>query len=367
MNKTRILFALFITTLAAAWTGCTQKQAHAQQPPATATILEDTVKTLTIIGVGDMMLGTNYPAGHLPPNDGKTLLDSVKDILRDADVTFGNQEGTICGNKGRVKKCSNPKICYAFRSPMHYAQYFTDAGFDMLSLANNHSGDFGEEGRAFTIKTLHEQNLKYAGLLNCPTAIYEKDGIKYGLAAFAPNSGTVSIKDIDGAVEIVKELDTRCDIVIVSFHGGAEGRSQQHVPRKTEIFLGENRGDVYAFSHAVIDAGADVVFGHGPHVTRAIELYNDRLICYSLGNFATYSRFSLTAESGVAPIVKVFMDTTGKFVKAHITPIKQEGEGIPMPDREKQWALKLIQDLTKTDFPETPLTIGDDGWVWKKE
>lgn len=329
---------------------------------------DSAIRTVTIIGVGDMMLGTNYPSTkHLAPNDGANLLDSVRAILIDADITFGNLEGTLAGTKGKVKRCRNPKLCYAFRSPSHYGQYYKDAGFDLVSIANNHSGDFGAEGREITMKTLEEYGIQYAGLLSCPTTIIEKDGIKYGLAAFAPNSGTVSINDIEGAKEIVQGLDSLCDIVIVSFHGGGEGRSKQHVTKETELFIGENRGNVYEFSHAVIDAGADVVFGHGPHVTRAIELYNNHLICYSLGNFATYDRFSLTAESGVAPIVKVTTDTKGNFISAQITPIKQVGEGIPMVDREKQWALKLIQSLTNEDLPETPLLIGDDGMVTKKQ
>lgn len=324
-------------------------------------------KTLTVIGVGDMMLGTNYPSTrHLAPNDGKNLLDSVKHILKDADVTFGNLEGTLAGTKGKVKRCRNPKLCYAFRSPSHYGTYFKDAGFDLLSIANNHSGDFGAEGRQITMKKLQENGIAYAGLLSCPTTVIERNGVKYGLAAFAPNSGTVNIRRIKAAKEIIKNLDSTCDIVIVSFHGGAEGRSKQHVTRKTERYVGEDRGNVYAFSHAVIDAGADIVFGHGPHVTRAMELYSDRLICYSLGNFATYDRFSLTAQSGVAPLVKVSITPEGKFVQALITPIKQIGEGIPRVDRSKKWATKIIQQLTAQDFPNTLLNISDDGLVLKK-
>lgn len=334
-------------------------------PPADTVVTDTTIKFVTIIGVGDMMLGTNYPAGHLPPDDGKYLLDSVKAILMNADVTFGNAEGTYAGTKGKVKKCGNPKVCYAFRSPVHYAGYLKDAGFDMVSIANNHSGDFGDEGRQVTMESLGEYGLKYAGLLSCPTTTFEEDGITYGLAAFAPNTGTVNIRDIENAKQIIARLDSVVDIVIVSFHGGGEGRSNQHVTRKTEFYVGEDRGNVYEFSHAVIDAGADIVFGHGPHVTRALELYNERLICYSLGNFATYSRFSLTAESGVAPIVKVYADTTGKFIRGEIFPIKQEGEGIPVPDSSK-WALRLLQELTTADFPETPLVITDDGRIERK-
>jgi hypothetical protein len=344
--------------------GNARSRKNLQAGPGDSLVM-DTQRVLTIIGVGDIMLGTNYPAGHLPPNDGKNMLDSVRDILMDADVTFGNAEGTYAGTKGKVKKCGNPKVCYAFRSPMHYAAYMKEAGFDIVSIANNHSGDFGDEGRKISMIALDSAQLKYAGLLICPTTIFVKDSIRYGLAAFAPNSGTVSIKDIEGAKKIVEELAGVCDVVIVSFHGGGEGRANQHVTRDTENYIGENRGNVYEFSHAVIDAGADIVFGHGPHVTRAVELYKERLICYSLGNFATYSRFSLTAESGVAPIVKVYTDSVGKFIKGKIYPIKQVGEGIPVPD-ETKWALKLVQELTKTDFPETPLNITDEGWILRK-
>ena len=122
-------------------------------------------------------------------------------------------------------------------------------------------------------------------------------------------------------------LDDSCDIVIVSFHGGAEGADYQNVTRETETFYGENRGNVYEFSHRMIDAGADIVFGHGPHVTRAIEVYKDRFIAYSLGNFCTYRRFNLTGPNGFAPLLRVKTDTFGKFVEADIIPVYQDNLG----------------------------------------
>ena len=124
----------------------------------------------------------------------------------------------------------------------------------------------------------------------------------------APNNGTIDINDHKNAISLVQKLDSLCDIVIVSFHGGAEGANHTHITRNNEIFLGENRGNPYKFSRDVIDAGADIVFGHGPHVTRAIDIYKDRFIAYSLGNFATYGRFNLNGVSGIAPIVKVFVN-----------------------------------------------------------
>lgn len=322
--------------------------------------------SVSIIGVGDIMLGTNFPSEKfLAPNDGSELLAPVASILQNADITFGNLEGVLSDEEGKVKSCSNPEICYAFRSPSHYAKYLKESGFDVLSIANNHVGDFGEIGRKNTVANLEKEEIQFAGLQDYPFSIFTKDNITYGFCAFAPNSGTVSINDSKKAIEIVSHLDSICDIVIVSFHGGAEGAKYRNVTRQNELFLGENRGNPYQFARTVIDAGADVVFGHGPHVTRAIDLYKDKFIAYSLGNFATYARFNLSGPNGLAPIIKVITDNQGKFLHAEITSVKQIGEGGPIIDSENK-ALKEIQNLTQKDFPETPLIIQDNGLVIKK-
>ena len=245
--------------------------------------------TITIIGVGDIMMGSNYPtAEKLPPNNGLDLMKDLEPILSSADITIGNLEGVLLNEGGTAKTCRDPKVCYVFRSPQHYVQNLVNAGFDIMSLANNHAGDFGEIGRKNSIKALEEAGLSYAGLTTKPYTIVEKEGVRYGFTAFAPNSGCMNLNDIEGARKIVTLLDSLTDIVIVSFHGGAEGPEHQHVPRTNEIFHGENRGNVYAFAHSLIDEGADIIFGHGPHVTRAIEVYKDRFIAYSLGNFGAF-------------------------------------------------------------------------------
>ena len=321
--------------------------------------------TITTIGVGDIMFGTNFPSNsYLPPNDGKDLLLPVIDILKDADITFGNCEGSFLDSLGTAKKCNDSTKCYAFRQPTKYVQNYVDAGFDLLSIANNHVGDFGETGRNSTIQTLDSAKLFYAGLSSCPFVLFEKNGVKYGFAAFAPNTGTMSINDIDSAKKITAHLDSLSDIVIISFHGGGEGKSFEHVPKKSEKFYGENRGDVHKFAHSVIDAGADIIFGHGPHVTRAVELYKNRLIAYSLGNFCTYSRFNLGGPAGYAPILKVFTDRQGEFLKGFIFPIKQIGEGGPQLD-ENNSVVKKIKSLTKKDFPNTPIEISLTGEIKK--
>jgi hypothetical protein len=324
--------------------------------------------TLSIIGVGDIMLGTDFPnRNYMPPgNNCMPLLNPVKDILGDADITFGNLEGCFLNNGPVVKQCKDTTICYAFKMPEHYINCLVESGFDVLSLANNHVGDFGDAGRNTTIRLLDSVGIHYGGLVTHPTAIFESKGLKIGFCAFAPNKGTCNINDIPYVKRVVSNLKKDADIVIVSFHGGAEGSNHRNVTRDTEVFYGENRGNVYEFARHVIDAGADIVFGHGPHVTRAIDIYNNRFIAYSLGNFATYGRFNLRGANGFAPIVKLFVDKNGKFVEGQIFPIIQTGSGGVKLDPKNQ-VITEIQRLNAIDFPESILIVNDKGEIKLKE
>jgi poly-gamma-glutamate capsule biosynthesis protein CapA/YwtB (metallophosphatase superfamily) len=355
---------LFISLVLLAYQTTAQDTLKAQSDTALAKTDTVFVKkdTLTIVGVGDIMMGTSYPENKLPPSEGDFLMREVEPVLKDADVTFGNLEGTLLDEGGTPKTCKDPKVCYVFRTPTRYVRHLISAGFDMMSLANNHAGDFGEAGRKSSMKTLETAGILHAGQVNQKYTIFEKDSIKYGLVAFAPNSNCVSLNDLEGAKALVMHLDSLCDVVIVSFHGGAEGAQYQNVPRATELYHGENRGNVYAFSHTLIDVGADIIFGHGPHVTRAMEVYKNRFIAYSLGNFCTYRGISVSGVNGLAPIVKVFTDNTGKFYKAQITPTYQTyGTGVKI-DPQKQ-VIQKIRELTKKDFPESLIHIDENGLI----
>jgi len=312
-------------------------------------------ETVSIIGVGDMMIGSNYPSEKYLP--GKNILTGVKSITKDADITFGNLEGTILNSGGIPKTGEN---CFAFRMPNYTADYLKDAGFDILSLANNHSGDFGQMGKQNTMKLLNQAGINFAGLTECPYAVFEKNGIKYGFCAFAPDY--TGVKHFSDAVKIVKDLDSKCDIVIISFHTGAEGQNHQHITRSTEYFLGENRGDPYHLAREAIDAGADIVFMQGPHVTRAIDLYKNRFIAYSLGNFATFGRFDLSGECGVSPLIKISVNREGEFLSGKIYSVKLIEKGIPIIDNNQK-ALKEIINLIKSDVPESQLVIRYDGII----
>ncbi len=317
-----------------------------------------------VIGVGDIMLGSHFPSPkYLPPDDNAyLLLKEAFTVLQSADVTFGNLEGSFLDDGELVKHCKDTTKCYAFKSPVRYATVLKDAGFTMVSVANNHIRDFGSAGMLSTSHILDSLNIRYAGFESKPYDTLTVAGKLVGICAFSPNTGTVQISNITGAMEIVRTLSSFCDYVIVSFHGGAEGSKHQHITRKNEMFYGENRGNVYEFAHAVIDAGADIVFGHGPHVARAVEVYKNRFITYSLGNFCTYGRFNLRGANGLTPAIKVSVDDNGGFIRAKIYSFRQLGAGGTYIDLTNAVA-KKIKDLTFIDFPELRyrLNIDDEG------
>ncbi|MGQ0541609.1 MAG: CapA family protein [Blastocatellia bacterium] len=341
-----------------------------EQPAAESTIQESVNKELiTIAAVGDIMLGSPFPNDtRMPPNDGADLLKDVTPVLSAADIAFGNMEGPIT-DVGVSEKCGTPKPgqpvrCFAFRMPARYAKYLKAAGFDVMSLANNHALDFGSAGSTSTRRTLDELGIKHAGSdrTTFSTTYLDVKGINVAFIGFAHNNIVPNVNDLASARQLVQEADKKADIVVVSFHGGAEGTGAQNVPKSTEIYFGEKRGNLPLFSRTVIDAGADLVLGHGPHVLRGMEIYKDRLIAYSLGNFATYGWFRLEAETALTMILEVKLNTDGKFISGKIYAGKQEGRGIPILDPTGD-AIRKVRTLSETDFGPSAPKIDDDGTI----
>lgn len=313
--------------------------------------------SLTIALTGDIMMGTTYPTPRLPRGDGKYLFRDTRDILRQADLAVGNLEGTLC-DKGETRKEGKANN-YAFRTPTSYAWWLKDAGYDFVSMANNHSFDFGIEGVISTEHALRQQGIAFAGIAGrSETAVVMRQGVRIGLCALGHNSYTVSHLDLKKVGKLLKQLRQHCDIIIVSFHGGAEGTAQSHVPNGMEGFLGERRGALRQLAHYCIDHGADVVYGHGPHVVRGIEVYKGRFIAYSLGNFCTPFGISLQGVSGYAPIVTVTIDHKGRFQKGRIYSFIQSYSAGPRKQDGKRFLVAhQMKALSETDFPHS------DAWI----
>ncbi len=318
-------------------------------------------RRLTVATVGDMMMGTDYPEDRLPDDDGVAFLEGVGHWLRAADLAFGNLEGVLADEAAPVKQCDNPNACYLFRSPTRYADRFRDAGFDGLSLANNHARDFGEEGRSETMAALAARGIAHSGRSG-DFASLEWQDLDIAFLAFAVTRNSNLLHDYVLAEETVAEHAENHDIVIVSFHGGAEGEGAERLPFAEEWYFGEPRGDVVRFSRSMIDAGADLVFGHGPHVVRGMEYYKNRLIAYSLGNFATYYGISVRGDRGVAPLLMVTMDERGRFIEGQLHSTVQRRPGGPYPDPEQR-ALSLVRLLSREDVRDPGLVFAEDGRI----
>jgi poly-gamma-glutamate capsule biosynthesis protein CapA/YwtB (metallophosphatase superfamily) len=318
-----------------------------------------------IAAVGDIMLGTDYPENILPDDDGVGFLREVTPILQSADVTFGNLEGVLMDGGEAVKQCQSSTACFVFRSPTRYATYLREAGFDVMSLANNHAQDFGDPGRDSSMQALDQVGILHSGR-DGDVAEWQARGRRMAMIAFAPNVGSHQLNERARARELVSGLAARNDIVIVSFHGGAEGENVGWIPFTREFYQGEDRGNVVGFARAMVDAGADLVLGHGPHVLRPMELYRDRLIAYSLGNFATYYGISVTGIRGIAAILMVRVDDDGKFLAGHIEPTIQLRPAGPSIDPARQ-AIEELRWRTEQSFPWGPLSIGPDGKLVQAE
>ena len=371
-SKTLLLLSAILVSLFAIF-ACAPKVARSEEPvnaiqPEPAATPKNK-EPITIAAVGDIMMGSPYPNdSRMPPNDGADLLKGVTPILSGADIAFGNLEGPMIDG-GVSAKCGGSRgNCFAFRVPTRYGKYLKDAGFDVMSVANNHAGDFGEAGRASTQKVLDEQGIKYAGSLQPPaTAAYlDVKGQKVAVIGFGHNNGMPNVNDLDNARKRSgpgrKEKGRHR-------HRFVSRRRRGHQPparaNQSEIFLGENRGNLPAFTHTVIDAGADLVLGHGPHVMRGMEIYKDHLIVYSLGNFCTYGWFQLAGETALTEIVEIKISPEGKFLSGKIHGAHQEGRGGPILDDTGD-SIRTVRSLSLADFGANAPRIDDDGTITPK-
>lgn len=372
MLKIKILSIFLLSFAFVLFLGCQTKVASGEEakniaPTTTATPPKSTNnEPITIAAGGDIMLGSTFPnETRMPPNDGADSLKAVAPIFQAADIAFGNLEGPLA-DSGISAKCGNRPNCFAFRVPTRYGKYLKEAGFDVLSLANNHSGDFGDSARTSTRETLDSLGIKHAGSdkFQFSTTYLDVKGKKVAFIGFAHNNISLNVNDLASARQAVATAVKQADIVVVSFHGGAEGEKAINVPQKTEIFFGESRGNLPLFARTVIDAGADLVLGHGPHVLRGMEVYQDRLIAYSLGNFATYGWFKLAGPTAETMVLEVKIDAEGKFISGKINPFVLRDRGILTKDETKS-AIFTVRRLSQIDFPSTAPKIADDGAIAK--
>lgn len=329
--------------------------AQLPRSPAPAPI----IPTIRIKAVGDMVLGTNFPSNRLHPQP-TALLSAIAPLLQDADLVFGNFESTLTNTNASSKDTSRPNV-FAFRTPPDYNELLRNAGFDVLSIANNHALDFGLKGFSDTANAIEQAGMQAVGRKG--KIVYTTtDLATIAWIGFGYGRNLDIIQALGSAKSLVKVAQENADVVVVSVHAGAEGTGAMRTRNKTEYFFGENRGNLVEFSHTLIDAGADLILGHGPHVPRALELHQGKLIAYSLGNFVGYRTLSTQAQLGYSLVLEVELDEQGDFVQGKIHPVRLSSSGIPAPSAKGE-TIDLMRRLTQSDFPQTPLKIDADGMI----
>jgi hypothetical protein len=301
-------------------------------------------RTLTIGWVGDITPGSRY---GLPAAGGRALFAAVRRTLREPDLMAGNLEGTL--SVGGASKCGVAPTagCFAFQAPPGNAAALRDAGLDLVNLANNHSFDFGADGRMQTLRALTGAGVSFTGLPG-DVRVLERHGIRVAFAGFSTYRWTPSMDDAAEVRAIVGQAAAIADVVVVLFHAGAEGADQTAVPLGREWAYGEDRGDSRAFAHAAIDAGADLVLGSGPHVIRGLETYRGRLIAYSLGNFAGVHNFASGGTLSTSGVLTVRVDRRGRLRNGWWHGIALDASGTPHPDRGA--SRTLVAALSARDF-----------------
>jgi Bacterial capsule synthesis protein PGA_cap len=337
--------------------------------------------------VGDINLGTTTLPDGVPPDSGRGLLDRARAALR-GDLVIGNLEGVLA-DTGTSVKCERLRAkedrrrphtkrrralpdtaaaqpgCYAFRTPTMLAPRLVDAGFTHLNLANNHANDYGPAGRESTERILDSLGVRFYGPLGriAIDTVRRGDGVTaVGLLGFTTYPYAYDLLDIERSAAVVDSLRPLVDLLVVTFHGGSEGIGAQHVGEIAESLGREPRGELRRWARAVIDAGADAVIGHGPHVLRGVEFYRGKPIAYSLGNFVTYRGFNLEAELGVTGVLQLEFAPDRRLRSARLVPMVQRPREGPAPDSAGT-ALDLVRRLSAEDFGASAARVGEDGAI----
>jgi hypothetical protein len=320
--------------------GCSQLSNEAAAPIAP----KANPAVITVGWVGDTVPGSRY---GMPPRHGRALFERVRSAMQEPDIMVGNLEGTF-GQGGRSERDS--AISYSFQAPPTNAKALTWAGFDIMNLANNHANDFSATGMESTRRALKSAGIAYTGLPGQITVV-KRRGVRVAFIGVAPYPWSQSLADMSGTAHLVRKARSKADVVIVLMHAGAEGAREVHTPKGAERAYGEFRGAPREFAHTMIDAGASVVLGSGPHVVRGVERYKGRLIAYSLGNFAAWETLNTSGVQALSGLLTVRIDGRGKVLDGRWLSLELTDSGVPTIDSANGSAA-LVRKLSRQDFRE---------------
>ena len=274
------------------------------EAPLLSVVFPEASEEATLLFVGDMMFD-RYIRASLANYGNDHVLGGVAELLSEPDLTLGNLEGPITGNASvsvgsAVGSPSNMRFTFGAEIPALMAEY----GIDIVSVANNHILDFGEDGVQETLMRLRNVGIWSIGNPSDTTPVArvrEVSGIRIGLIPYNDFYGPRAPE----TYQAIRDTQESVDVVIVMAHWGEE-------------YLPEPPERVRKLGRAFIDAGADVVIGTHPHVIQSHEDYSGGRIYYSLGNFVFDQYWNEEVRCGEA---------------VHVT-IQKKGEGVTLSYKE---------------------------------
>lgn len=299
--------------------------------------------TLNLTFTGDVTLGGEESQKNKPTSFVKYaekegydyFFAHVKDLFLQDDLTVVNLEGPITDKNTQ----ENKKKTYRFRAPTDFVKILTQSGIEACNLSNNHCPlDFGKQGYASTKAVLEQAGVGYFGAKN--VYLWQKNGIK--LAFFGFNSTVVNAHKAWMKDEIARlKAEEAVNAVVVTFHAGSE--YSKHRTKTQE-----------EFAHMAVDAGADLVIMHHPHVVQGMEIYKNRTICYSLGNFCFGGNKEIRALETVMAGVRLTFDDAGKYIGQQVRLYPANISGTPdynnyQPVRVKGKAAERVMHLIQLD------------------
>jgi hypothetical protein len=352
---------------------------RAQDPDSARadSVAGDSVAPVRLCAGGDVTLGTNLdttwvatararlgrPVAPLPSPD--SLLAPIAPLLADADVVLLNVEGAIGDGPPERRKCApGSSVCFAFRSPPAAAgalRRVAPQAEVVGNLANNHARDAGDGGWRTTARLLRDAGVAVTGQDTLATVVVTPRGDTLAVLGFSAWAGP-SVHDLDAVRRHVSRAAGAYRRVVVSMHMGAEGARAVRTLDAREVAFGEDRGNPVAFARAAVEAGADLVIGHGPHVVRAAEWRAGALVFYSLGNLVTYGPFTLSEPQNRGALACAELDADGRVLAAELRATRQAQPGLVRVDSLGTAAL-LVDRLGREDFPATGARVDTDGRI----
>lgn len=301
-------------------------------------------KTVRVTFTGDVTLGSeelkkNQPTSFVSMAAEKGyayFFEKVKPIFEQDDLTVVNLEGPLTDRNTQ----ENTKKTYRFRGPTDFVQILLQGSVEACNIANNHTYDFGKQGYNATVETLKNAGVGYFGQQT--TYVFEKDGIK--IAFFGLNSTQFNGNRNWARDEIARmKREDGVNAVVFVFHGGQEYGKKHNKNQET-------------YAYFAIDAGADLVIMHHPHVVQGLEIYKNRTICYSLGNFCFGGNKDVRALEALAVAATLTFSDDGEYLGQQLdlypvnisgTPPVNNYQPLFVTGEDAQGVFKLVQLDTK--------------------